>query len=931
MYVKHEARPGAGPKSQKRKLLEYFCVYTLIFIFIAGIAFFPFLEEEYCLIWKTDGMPQYLIWLQYTGQYIRDVLSNLLHGQFTLPMYDFSIGMGSDVRSFVKPDPVNLLGVFMTGEEYSWQIYSLLTLFKIYLIGISFSCYGFYMKKKRYNVLAGAVLYTFSSYTFYQIERHPQFYMGIVLLPLLCIGLEQIMQKKKLLFYTFLVAVSLMTSYYFLFINTILMGIYVLLRIGSIYETHRIRNFFQILWRIIVSYLFGCGMAVVFFAPSIASFFLSARMSSGTKAAAVGSFFTYGADRIVKLFLSLTAPVRDAGSLTSISVSALMLPALILLFGRKLKQQLTLKVGVIVGVILLMVPLFGYIFSGFSTVNNRWSFGFVFLLAIVFMTEFDQLRSMPKKQYLIFAAAVVLYGVCWMLTDPGKILYAAAFILLAAALLLLGFFRLRSTKIPVRIQKGGMLLFLAVSVAANGYVTNSAAFGNLVDQFQNRHTANHYFTASRYQYVADIPDDSFYRIDTNMMYNNYNNTAVALDYNGISLYSSTIGSGTIRYFTESESIGISALNRTLFLDNRTSQEALACVKYFITTKDGSRYAPYGFTLDPELSAQSDEYDIYVNEHPLSIGYGYDSVLSRTEYESLSALEKQQAQLKGAVLSDEDMEDFDTFSKTEEIGSDISTGSIEITGVDKHIERDGNTYQVKKKAKYKTTVVDGKEVETDVSPKVHFRTSSKKGCEVYLRFKNLTTDLAKRTDVNVYTDDIEKRAIVRSDKDTYGLGVNDYLINLGYYDSDETIEGTISFARKGSYTFEDMEIYYVSMDSYEEEIAARNASGLTDVTQSDNRITGTVDASGDQLLAFSIPYHVGWKAYIDGEESKTYRVNTLYMGVKVPAGTHTVTLEYTSPGTTVGGAVSAVCTLLFLGAVIVQWRRKRRPAAANQPR
>ena len=134
-------------------------------------------------------------------------------------------------------------------------------------------------------------------------------------------------------------------------------------------------------------------------------------------------------------------PVPDSArsatpvSLTSISVSALMLPALILLFGRKLKQQLTLKVGVIVGVILLMVPLFGYIFSGFSTVNNRWSFGFVFLLAIVFMTSLTGCGPMPKKQYLIFAAAVVLYGVCWMLTDPGKILYAAAFILLAAALL----------------------------------------------------------------------------------------------------------------------------------------------------------------------------------------------------------------------------------------------------------------------------------------------------------------------------------------------------------------------------------------------------------------------------------------------------------------------------------------------------------------
>ena len=107
-----------------------------------------------------------------------------------------------------------------------------------------------------------------------------------------------------------------------------------------------------------------------------------------------------------------------------------------------------------------------------------------------------------------------------------------------------------------------------------------------------------------------------------MMYNNYNNTAVALDYNGISLYSSTIGSNTIRYFTESESVGISAINRTLSLDGRTSQEALACVKYFITTEGTTRSVPYGFVLDKELSDQTEDYDIYVNQYPLSIGYGY---------------------------------------------------------------------------------------------------------------------------------------------------------------------------------------------------------------------------------------------------------------------------------------------------------------------
>ena len=103
MHLKSQKPPVAGRvKSQKQKIFEYFCIYTLVFIFIAFIVLLPFLEEEYCLIWKVDGMPQYLLWLKYTGKYIRDAIVQFFHGNFTLPMYDFSIGMGGDVRGFVK-------------------------------------------------------------------------------------------------------------------------------------------------------------------------------------------------------------------------------------------------------------------------------------------------------------------------------------------------------------------------------------------------------------------------------------------------------------------------------------------------------------------------------------------------------------------------------------------------------------------------------------------------------------------------------------------------------------------------------------------------------------------------------------------------------------------------------------------------------------
>lgn len=925
MHLQHRKSLGKSPeKTQKQKIFEYFFIYTLIFLFIVFIVFSPFLTEKKSLIWQVDGMPQYLLWLQYTGDYLRNLFTEFLHGNFTLPMYDFSIGMGGDVRSFLKTDPLNLFGIFLCNENFSWEIYSLLTILKIFLVGLSFSIYGFYMKQRRYNILAGTILYTFSSFTFYQIERHPQFYMGITLLPLLCIGLEQIMKKKKILFYTLMVAISLMVSYYFLFINTILMGIYVLFRIGMIYDTHRIRSFFNTLWRIIVSYLLGCGMAAMFFAPSIASFFLSARTSSGTKATAVGSYLSYGANRIVKLFLSLIAPVRDAGSLTTIAVSVLIIPVLILLFTRPLKQKVSLKTGVLLGIILLLFPVFGYIFSGFSTVNNRWSYGFIFILSIVFMTEFDRLGQITKKQYILLLGIFVLYGICWCLTDLQKAAYIFAFILLLITIIILGILCHYRDRISQRTSRTCILALLIVSVAANGFFLNSPIFDDLVDEFQKRYTANQYFTSSRYQYLANISDDSFYRTDTDMIYNNYNNTAVALNYNGISLYSSTISSNMIQYYTESESVGISAVNRTLSLDNRTSQEALACVKYFITTENNNRSVPYGFTIDKELSDQSAEYDIYVNNYILPIGYSYDSVIPRSQYEELSALKKQQVQMKSAVISDEDTESFHTLtnaSDSDNLG--IIKGDFQITDIDQGILQDGNTYHVNKKGKTKTVTVNGKEEEIDVSPKLHFRTISKEGYEVYLRFNNLQCNRAKRVDVNVYTDDLNKRAIVRSDKDTYNLGVNDYIINLGYYDSEEVIDGSISFSRKGDYTFDSIDIYYVPMSSYADDISALKEDGLENVSQSTNTIAGTVNASEERLMAFSIPYHIGWKAYIDGKETKVYNVNTLYMGIKIPSGTHSITLKYTSPGSVVGTIISCTCTFVFLIAVIIQWRKKRR--------
>lgn len=905
--------------------MMYLICYTVLFFVASVIIFYPFLQEENCLIWKIDGVPQYMLWLQYTGEYLRDMIKQLFHGQFHLKLYDFSIGMGGDIRSFVKMEPIGFLSIFMTKGVSTWQAYSLLTLLRIYLIGLSFSCYGFYKKCSRTQVMAGSFIYAFSMYTFFQVVRHPQFAVPVILLPLLLIGLEQVMKKQNTLFFTLMVAVSLLSSYYFLYMNTIIMGCYVLIRIPEIYDRDRIRNFFQVLGRIIVSYIFGCLMTIVTFIPSIAGFFLSAR-SGGSEGSSVAlNLLSYGKMRLPALFRSLISPMQSAGALTTITVAVIVIPAIASLCTRKWKEKRSTKIALILGILFLSFPIFGYIFSGFSAVNNRWCYAFVFLMAVIVMFELERMTHMGKLAYVVGLIFTAGYGACWICFYPEKKMMGVSWFLLVAVMVLLGVLKL----IPKCSKQIGMAMLCVVtvlSVSVNGWYTFSATKGGLVNEFQSRHTADGYFTSSRYQYLTDIEDDSFYRTDTDMMYNNYNNTSVALDYNGISLYNSTIGKNTIEYFTESESVGISAINRTLSMDNRTSQEALACVKYFITTKNNSQNVPYGFEKNEELSSANESYDIYENEYILPIRYTYDTVITESDYDALPALEKQEVSMERAVLAEEDLDKMgNTLPNVKGESGDVSQGSIVITGVDEGIEETSpQVYHTNKKMKEETKIVDGREVTVDVSPKIHFQTKSKAGCEVYLRLKGLTFDRDVRTDFNVYIDGVDKRAIVRSDQDTYGLGMTDYLVNLGYFENEETIEGTFSLANKGTFSVDGYEVYYVSMEDYPEEIEALKEDSLDNVSVEDGRVEGDIQLDEDRYLAFSIPYHIGWKAYVDGKEVELYRTNTMYMGLPLTKGTHTILLEYTSPGLSVGFVVSGLSILLFLVLVFRwMWNRKRK--------
>ncbi len=88
----------------------------------------------------------------------------------------------------------------------------------------------------------------------------------------------------------------------------------------------------------------------------------------------------------------------------------------------------------------------------------------------------------------------------------------------------------------------------------------------------------------------------------------------------------------------------------------------------------------------------------------------------------------------------------------------------------------------------------------------------------------------------------------------------------------------------------------------------------------------VNASGNNFLFISeIYYPLGWKAYIDGKETKIIKSNYAFRGIVVPKGKHTVEMKFTSTAFEQGKTISIilnVITMLALAAgIYLEWRRR----------
>ena len=896
-------------KSESRafELLLYYAGYCILFFIMACFIFIPYVEQRTTLIWSVDGLGQYVPKIYRFMEYIPSVLKDLFSGNFDFTQYDFSSGLGATVA--ISYDPIYWLYLLFKPSQIELA-YTLMIVLRFFLAGISMSAMLLYFKKSLFATYTVSMVYTFSGYAVYAGTKHGQFLTPLILLPILVVAMEQLISKKKWYMLTVFTALSLLCSYYFLYMNTIALGIYFVVRILCTKEYRNFKTFFTRGLIIVGSYILGACMGCITLFTSFGSYLGSNRSGGGSLSDFLSTTpLFYRLEWLSDTFISFISPSYGAGMWLKLGYAPIALLVLVLLFTRK--RQKELRPLFLIFTTFCLFPIFAYIFSGFSGVNNRWCYIYAVLISFILAEYLETLPSLSGTELLIMTGITVIYGgIVFFSTKFRFSGVLASFGLLALTLVII--LLLNHDKLRVPMAAGKALLFgvtmISVIMNASFFINAESDTGSHMGTYVPFGESENRMGKTALKYLDEVPgaeDNDFYRSTNLKTYGNTRSSSLVFGYNDLSTFTSTLSGGIVDYNAAMGNCDWNIVSIYSY-NFRTIMHELASVRYLGTDKSSGSPLPYGYEKVFEKEEEKQTYSIYENQYALPLGYTYSSVIPSSEAENYPAVQKQEITMLSAIVDDKDMNDNSNMQTADSLPLEarkLKIKDMKLNGVT--IEDD--TMIIEKPGASIKLYFDGvPNAETYISLKGDI-TAPKDAAEHFIK----TRVKAKNTG---YT--------YKFRIDSYNTGQEEYLFHLGYH-KDALSSCSLTFQKEGAIRFEDLSLYVQPMDSYAERAGALGKEALENVKTEKNTVTGTIQTSEDKLLVFSLPYQKGWSAFVDGKDVDIQKVNYQYMGINLPAGTHDIRLHYQLPGLKMAFLITISGAGVFLLIILGNYIRKRR--------
>lgn len=954
-------------------LRQYFILYSILFAVVCCIVFCWYWLTGRTLIWEEDGWLQHYRALVYYAKYMRSIIRELLYNhRFVLPEWDFALGEGNDILQslhyYVIGDPFTVFSVFVP-THFLWFYYDFIILLRLYLSGTVFSCLCFYTKKNigRYAVMAGALSYVFCYWAILNANRHPCFLNPMIYFPLIILGIEKILRKEKPFILIISVFFAAISNFYFFYDIVLMTAVYVVLRLITKYGND-IKSILQVLIKIAGCSALGSAMGGIILLPVCYTFLNDARMGSGNAwnlvyplsyySGLLGSFF-FSDEGSYWLYMGYAAPV---------------ILAVFLLFMRK-KQHRLLKVCFLVCSAIILIPALGQVLNGMSYMSNKWCWAFALLCAYIFTVMWPELMNLKFGEAARLTIALCICFFALLMLEYSRTKGAFACIGIAFIFLFVIFpFRMESMKMErlwKKWKQPAALVLVIAAIASVSFFKNAAATGDYARSGMDTEDVVEELMRTE----ANAVDKA---ADSDSIAGFYRYSGRSLIYNGNVL----TGLSSTQYFWSISNPYIADYMREMELletmpqlhmgyDDRTALLTLSDVLYYVIPSWDGAPLPYGFTYVDEWNVKADiteenqrllldelgteelseaqirviedatasSYKVYRNDDALPLAYVYDKMISEDVWNTLSAVEKQEAMLQGVLLAG-------YTGETQDDNIEYSSRSLDYS-----IECDSTG----------VTLEDYGFVVTTANSSVTIRFEGLENCETYFSIKGLDFDGVsvyelyfgdeKYDPLNLFTEtrwnllsyadreNVEKDSIFWTEPTMANLTLrsssgisktvgcftedfswyndrHDFTVNLDYAEAAVT-SVTITFSEIGVYSFDSLEIICQPMEDYEIWVSNLKEKTLENLQIGTDTVAGSISLDEPAVLCLSIPYTAGWTAYVDGEAAEIYQANVKNMALVLDAGKHDIQLVYHTPYLRIGAVISligfgGICVLIIIG-------------------
>lgn len=885
--------------------------------------------------------------LDLNGQYVWffEALRNFVRGDASL-LYSFSRALGGEfmgIYAYYLASPLSFLVCLFPKD---CMLEALLTLFLL-KAAICGGTFGFYMHKtlksvNKIAIIAFSVFYALTSYAI--VQQHNTMWIDAVMwLPLITLGIEQLIKYGKFKLYTVSLAITLFSNFYIGYMVCIYCLLYFFLYYLAHGGTearnnplHEKKHFGKSLFRMAFFSMIAIGISAVILLSAYYS------LNFGKTTFSDPSWeWTVNFDILELLYKFLPGSydtVRPEGLpfLYCGVLTLLLLPAYFLSDKFPIRQKVISGIFIFIFVAsfsISVVDLIWHCFQKPNWLNFRYSFMLCFYLCVLACRAFSEFKTVSLKSVMATGGLIALLCVILQKYTDGEYVepndYTCIwFTLLAifAYLAILGAFRKATDKQLVSIV---FLIAVSTEVFLNG--------------LWNLNALDEDVGYSRYSYYNDFldqtrplveavqkSDTSFYRMEKT--YSRKTNDNMALGIRGLSGSTSTLNKETIKFL---EKMGYASLSHwSKYLGGTPVNDSLLGLKYILSDDDIWENYYEVYETDTENG-----YTAYYNPYALSIAYGVaddildfplgfvESMEPKEEEEEKSKISEAIAALKEKL---NEWFDIDETVNSAEYEDDYNSPFERLNAMVTAMLGETETVKI-----FVPVYIDDTDTENLSRSYIagHYSYTP-----IYTeKDSTVTYTLEMPVDAELffyapskYPREVElslEKDGSSTDMGTFFANETTRIVSLGMQEAGQEISLHMTLKKDILYlkAYEES-FYYIDWDVFEDVMArlATDQYQITDYTESS--FEGSFTASREhELVLTTIAFDKGWKVYVDGKAVETTKAlgSLVAFYIDGNAGeTHTVEIVY-SPNTFYIGLTVSLISFGFLVLIIALEKKIRR--------